>query len=198
MATTADAVAEGVAIATAAARLTVRNRILVDTIAGGGVFDTDVFAAFARETLVSLAEEQEGAADLARTLRRRAWGRFSSPEGTHDYRERDTANLRRRRRQYQGVAAQLRAWADSDERVARLVEEARDAAWGDVEANLQRRLRVEGETYDADPDYARMRKARMDSLRMVDLARLASRARRRIASQGGAASATDDPDDLDD
>jgi hypothetical protein len=198
MATTADAVAEGVAIATAAARLTVRNRILVDTIAGGGVFDSEVFAAFARETLLSLADEQEDAAGHARTLRRRAWGRFSSPEGTHDYRERDTANLRRRRRQYVGVARELRAQADSPERVGRLVEEARDAAWGDVEANLQRRLTVESETYDADPDYARMRKARMDSLRMVDLARLASQARRRVASQGSSRALDADADADDD
>jgi hypothetical protein len=197
MATTADAVAEGVAIATAAARLTVRNRILVDTIAGGGVFDPEAFAAFARESLLKLAEEQEGAAALARTLRRRAWGRFSTSEGTHDYRERDTANLRRRRRQYMGVAHALRVWADDPARVSTLVEEARDAAWGDVEANLQRRLRVEGETYDSDPDYARMRKARMDSLRMVDLARLASQARRRIAA-GGPVPPRADVDDLDD
>ena len=39
MGKTADAIAEGVAIATAAARLTVRNHILVETIAHGAPFD---------------------------------------------------------------------------------------------------------------------------------------------------------------
>jgi hypothetical protein len=187
---TSDAVAEGVAIAAAAARLTVRNRILMDTIAGGGTFDPAVFAAFTRDTLLSLAEEQERAAAHVRALRRRAWGKFSTSDGTHDYRDRDSGNLRRRRRQYLGVAAALRAWADDAQRVARLVEGARDEAWGDVEANLQRRLAVEGETYATDPDYERMRKARMDALRMVDLARLASQARRkRAAADQGAPSA---------
>jgi hypothetical protein len=183
VAKTTDAVAEGVAIAAAAARLAVRNRILVDTIAGGRSFDAEAFAAFARETLQALALEQQQAAAHAGVLRRRAWGKFSDPSGTHDYRGRDTANLRRRRRQYAGVARALEEWADDPGRVARLVEEARDAAWGDVEDNLQRRLHVESATYDRDPDYARMRKARMDALRMVDLARLASQARRRAAAE---------------
>lgn len=187
MGRTSDAVAEGVSIAAAAARLSVRNRILVDTIAGGGAFDPAVYAAFARETLLSLAEEQERAADHMRALRRKAWGKFTTSSGTHDYRDRDSRNLRRRRRQYTGVGAALREWAADEERVAELVEVARDAAWGDVEANLQRRLAVESMTPDADPDYERMRKARMDSLRMVDLARLAAqaRSRKRAASAEG-------------
>lgn len=174
-----DAVAEGVSIAAAAARLSVRNRILVDTIAEGGQFDFETFAGITRETLLSLADEQKRAADRARRLRRGAWGRFSTSSGTHDYRDRDIANLRRRRKHYLGVAKELRAWAEDPERVNALLEAARDAAWGDVEANLQRRLRVEAMTPEADPEYQTMRKARMDSLRMVDLARLASQAKRK-------------------
>jgi hypothetical protein len=176
---TSDAIAEGVSIAGAAARLTVRNRILVDTISGGGAFDREEVAGFARETLEGLADEQQRAAERMRALRRRAWGKFTTSSGTHDYRDRDTANLRRRRKQYAGVATALRTWAADSERVEALVDAARDAAWGDVEANLQRRLAVEGMTPDADPDYERMRKARMDTLRLVDLPRLASQAQRR-------------------
>jgi hypothetical protein len=174
-----DAVAEGVSIALAAARMSVRNRILVETISAGGQFDPDAFAAVVRETLHSLAEEQERAAERARRLRRGAWGKFSTSAGTHDYRDRDTANLRRRRKQYLGVAKELRARAGDPVRVRELLETARDAAWGDVEANLQRRLQVEAMTPEADPEYDTMRKARMDALRMIDLARLASQAKRR-------------------
>ncbi|MFG6402794.1 MULTISPECIES: asparagine synthase [unclassified Microbacterium] len=174
-----DAVAEGVSIALAAARLSVRNRILVETISGGGQFDPEVFAEVVRETLHTLAEEQTRAAERAKRLRRGAWGKFSTSSGTHDYRDRDTANLRRRRKQYLGVAKELRERADDPERVAELLESARDAAWGDVEANLQRRLKVEAMTPEADPEYETMRKARMDALRMIDLARLASQAKRR-------------------
>ena len=179
MGKTSDAVAEGVSIAAAAARLIVRNRILVDTIADGGQFDADAFGEITRETLLGLAAEQERAADRARRLRRGAWGKFSTSSGTHDYRDRDTANLRRRRKQYLGVAAELRAWAGDESRVSALLESARDAAWGDVESNLARRLNVEAMTADSDPEYETMRKARMDSLRMIDLARLASQAKKK-------------------
>lgn len=177
---TGEAIAEGVSIAFAAARLSVRNRILVDTIAGGAPFDAGQFAVLARETLEGLAAEQEDAAALAKRQRKKAWGKYSDPDGTHDYRDRDVRNLRRRGRQYTGVAKALRQRADDDEAVRELVVQARDAAWGDVEANLQRRLQVEGMRADFDPDYERMRAARMQSLRLVDLPRLAAH-RRSIA-----------------
>ncbi len=111
MGRTKDAIAEGLSIATAAARLTVRNRILVETIARGGHFDGEIFAEFARETLRALAAEQDQAADRVTQQRKRAWGRFSDSSGTHDYRDRDTRNLRRRARQSHGVAKELRAFA---------------------------------------------------------------------------------------
>ncbi|RWR23329.1 asparagine synthase [Microbacterium enclense] len=187
MGRTKDAIAEGLSIATAAARLTVRNRILVETIARGGHFDGDVFAQFARETLRALAAEQDQAADRVTQQRKRAWGRFSDSSGTHDYRDRDTRNLRRRARQSRGVAKELRDFADDPVRVDGLVAAARAAAWGDVEQNLSKRLDVEGMTADADPDYATMRRARMDALRMVDLARLASQAKKRAKEQAAAA-----------
>lgn len=180
MGKTSDAVAEGVSIASAAARLTVRNHILVETIAHDESFDVDQLAPFARETLVALAEEQEEAAALAKKQRKRAWGKFTDSDGTHDYRDRDMRNLRKREQQYRRVAKELRVRADDPEAVRDLVEQARDAAWGDVEANLQRRLRVEGMRADVDPDYDMMRGARMRALRLVDLPKLSAH-RRKLA-----------------
>ncbi|MDQ1135773.1 hypothetical protein QE410_000572 [Microbacterium sp. SORGH_AS 1204] len=192
MGRTNEAIAEGLSIATAAARLAVRNRILVQTIARGAQFDGEVFAEYARKTLHALAAEQDQAAARVTHQRKRAWGRFSDSSGTHDYRDRDTRNLRRRAKQSRGVAKELRAFADDPERVANLVADARVAAWGDVEANLRQRLDVEGMTADADPEYAQMRKARMDALRMVDLARLASQAKRRAKERAAADEAAPD------
>ncbi len=187
MGKTADAIAEGVSIAFAAARLSVRNRILVETIANGELFDAERFGPYARETLLALAAEQDAAADLAKKQRKKAWGKFTDPDGTHDYRDRDTRNLRKRHQQYTGVAKALRARADDPDEIRALVEASRDAAWGDVEANLQRRLSVEGMRPDLDPDYERMRAARMQSLRLVDIPRLAAH-RRNVAK------ATEGPD----
>ncbi|SIT67082.1 asparagine synthase [Microbacterium sp. RU33B] len=192
MGRTAEAIAEGLSIARAAARLTIRNRILVDTISGGESFDPEHFTQFARETLLALAEEQQAAADLALRQRKKAWGRYSDPDGTHDYRDRDTGNLRKRHRQYTGVAKGLRAEADDPEALRVLLEESRDAAWGDVEANLLRRLRVESAHPELDDDYASMRDARMQSLQMIDLPRLQAHRRRLAEGAAAAAAASDD------
>ena len=191
MGKTADAIAEGVSIASAAARLALRNRILVETIANDEPFDLTRFAPYAREILISLADEQDQAAELARRQRKKAWGKFTDPDGTHDYRDRDTRNLRKRHRQYVGVAKELRRMAEDPHVVRVLVEQSRDAAWGDVEANLQRRLTVEGMRPDLDPDYERMRAARMQSIRLVDLPRLAAHKRHRDEEDTDAAPAAE-------
>lgn len=174
---TADAIAEGVAIATAAARLAVKNHILVGTIAEDGVFDSAKYIADARLALGAMADEAEQAAETVTALRKRARGRHSDPVGTHDYRDRDVRNLRRRAKQSLGVAHRLREMMDDDERLGVMVEEAREAAWADVRHNLDRRLRVEGMRPDQDPDYERMREARMQALRLVDLQALSSQQR---------------------
>lgn len=195
MGKTADAIAEGVSIASAAARLNVRNHILVETIANDESFDIARFTAYATDTLVALAEEQEAAAALVHRQRKKAWGKFSDSDGTHDYRDRDTRNLRKRQRQYLGVAKELRRRAADPHVVRELVEQSRDAAWGDVEANLQRRLRVEGMRPELDPDYEMMRAARMQSLRLIDLPRLAAHRRRADAEPEDAEPEHAEPED---
>lgn len=177
MGKTADAIAEGVAIATASARLTVKNHILVGTIARGGVFDAERYLDDARHALLAMAAESEQAAETATRLRKRARGRYSDPAGTHDYRDRDVRNLRRRARQYAGVAERLKATAEDAEKLSALVEDARVAAWAEVRGNLDRRLVVEGMRPEQDPDYATMREARMQALRLVDLQALSSQQR---------------------
>jgi len=184
----AEAIAEGVAIANAAARLAIRNHILVETIGNDEPYDPEREREFARETLLALATEQQDAAERTHRLRKRAWGKHSESYGTHDYRDRDTRNLRRREKQYAGVAKALRRMADDPEVVTELIEKARDAAWGDVEANLQRRLRVEGAHPELDPDYETMREARMQALRLVDLAKLAAHQRRKRENASESAS----------
>lgn len=189
MGRTADAISEGLSIAAAAARLAVRNRILVETVSDGEAFDVAHFVPVARDVLIALAEEQEEAAELAHRQRRKAWGRHSDPDGTHDYRDRDTGNLRKRYKQYVGVAKQLRAQAADEAALRELVEQSRDAAWHDVEANLLRRLRMESEHPERDADYASMREARIQSLQMIDLPRLAAHRRRLAAGAAAAAEA---------
>jgi len=153
----------------------------VGTIAQGGSFDVAKYMNDAHEALLALAAESDEAAELANKLRKRAHGRYSDPHGTHDYRDRDVRNLKKRAKQSSAVADRLREMADDPETLRFLVEAARAAAWSDVAGNLQSRLTVEAMRPDEDPDYATMREARMQALRLVDLQALASdqRARRK-------------------
>ncbi|WDH79314.1 asparagine synthase [Microbacterium esteraromaticum] len=191
MGRTADAIAEGVAIATAAARLAVKNQILVGTIARDGTFDIDHYKAEARKALLAMAHESEEAAELLTRLRKRARGRHSDPHGTHDYRDRDVRNLRRRARQSLGVADNLRKMADDSEALRALVEDARAAAWADVRSNLDRRLQVEGMRPEQDPEYETMREARMQALKLVDLQALSSEQRARHKRESAARKAAE-------
>jgi len=180
----ADMVAEGLYIASAATRLALKNHILVEAIANDEDFDVDRLVPEARAILLGLAAEAGEDAERTKRERKVARGRFSGSTGTHDYRRRDVRNLRRRQRQSEQVAAALRVRADDPHELRQLVRTARDEAWGELSRNIDRTLRIESARPDLDPDYPRMREARMQSLRLVDLPRLAAH-RRRLAPDPG-------------
>ena len=189
----ADVVAEGVYIAAAATRLTLKNHILVDILSAGEGFDADRFVPDARATLLALADEAEADAQRAERERKLARRRFSDSGGTHDYRSRDVRNLRRRRKQSERIAKELRQRAEDEAELRTLVEAAREAAWAEVARNIDSTLRIEAARPDLEPDYEKMRQARMQSLRLVDLPRLA--AHRRRSGERGSAEPTEDAAD---
>ncbi|WEG09555.1 asparagine synthase [Microbacterium horticulturae] len=185
-----DMVADGLYVASAATRLQLKNRILVDVIARGGDFDVQRLMPEARETLLTLAAEAEQDAQRIESARLRAKRRHSDSYGTHDYRSRDVRNLRKRQRQSEQVAAELRARAEDENELRTLVEDAREAAWSEVERNIDSTLRIEAARPDLEPDYGKLRDARMQSLRLIDLPRLA--AHRRRNAQGAAGTLNDE------
>jgi len=66
--------------------------------------------------------------------------------------------------------------------VRKLIADARDAAWAEVSKNIDRSLRIAAARPDLDADYERMRVARMQALRLVDLPKLRAH-RRSVAKQ---------------
>ncbi|KAA9089752.1 asparagine synthase [Microbacterium radiodurans] len=185
-----EIVAEGLYIASAATRLALKNAILVALLAHGQDFEVDAFLADARDALLALAAEAEADAERAHRERKAASGRYSDSDGTHDYRSRDVGNLRRRRKQSLKIAKELRERAGDEDELRKLIADAREAAWGEVAGNIDRTLRIEAARPDLEPDYERMRNARMQALRMVDLPKLRSQRR-------GAAASAAAPDDAD-
>lgn len=184
-----DIVAEGLYIASAATRLALKNRILVDILTGGEDYSEARFVPHARETLLALAAEAEADAERAERERKTAKGRHTDSDGTHDYRSRDVRNLRKRARQSRHIAKELRERAEDPLELAKLVEDARDAAWSEVAKNIDRTLSIEAARPDLEPDYERMRRARMQALRMVDIPKLRAHRRaveRAVAERGDA------------
>lgn len=179
---TRDVVAEGLYIASAATRLSLKNSILVHILAEGEDFDSDRFVPDARDALLTLATEAEDDAARAEAERKAARRRHTESGGTHDYRSRDVRNLRRRQKQSLHVATELRARADDEEELRKLIADARDAAWSEVAKNIDSALRIEAARPDLEPDYDRMRTARMQALRLVDLPKLRAH-RRSVAKQ---------------
>ena len=102
MGRTSDAIGEGLSIAWAAARLTVRNHILVETIAHDEPFELDRFAPLRPADSRGAGRRAAGCADLVRRQRKAPGASHSDSHGTHDYRDRDVRNLRRRQKQYLG------------------------------------------------------------------------------------------------
>lgn len=174
---TRDVVAEGLYIASAATRLALKNRILVHILVDGDDFDADQLLGDARDTLLVLAKEADADAERNERERKTARSKYSESYGTHDYRSKDVRNLRRRRKQAQHVAAELRARSEDETELRKLIADAREAAWSEVSTNIDRTLRIEAARPDLDEDYAQMRDARMEALMLVDLPRLSARRR---------------------
>ncbi len=173
----ADVVAEGLYIAAAATRLRLKNSILMHILAEGEDFDVERFLPDARATLLTLAGEADADAERTERERKAASRRFSDSDGTHDYRRRDVRNLKRRRDQSRMVAEELRERAAHDETLLALIDGAREVAWAEVAKNIDRTLRIESARPDLEPDYRKLRVARMQALRLVDLPQLRARKR---------------------
>ena len=120
MGRTADAIEEGLSIASAAARLTVRNHILVETIANDEPLTTSTASPhFAHETLVALADEQKDGSQPRTAPAQRGMGQVQRlerharlPRPRHPQPEASPAPVR-------GVAKELRRRADDPDAVAR-------------------------------------------------------------------------------
>lgn len=159
--------------------MSLKNRILVGSIADGNDFDPSAFIDEARVIMLGLAREAQDSAVRMAEQRKSAWGLHTKSRGTHDYRDRDTGNLRRRGREYKRVAKELERRAGDEAELLRIIEQARESAWEDVAANIASTLQLVAQRPDLDADYEQMREARMEALKSVDLTALAGAQRKR-------------------
>ena len=166
---------EGLLMAESAARMALKNRLIVDALRADEPYSEERAAERARSVLYELVQEADEAAEHVAEEREVAAKREGRSQHQHDYHRDDLLNLRRREKVHAAIAKELWTRRSDDEYVAGLVERARDDAWHELGTAIEQELDRRWPRYDEEPDYADHRAERMadvsgDLLR--DLARL--------------------------
>lgn len=163
---------EGMLLAEYATRMAVKNHIVVDTIQYGHDFDPARHTEEAAAMLRELASEQGEAAGRIEEELASATGMRGDARHPHDYRDVDVANLRLRRTVALALADRLRAEAESDDELLRIVERSRSDAWDEVSRAIEAGLDAFSGAEALKENYERERPGRLKLLIWRDLARL--------------------------
>ena len=156
-----DMLAEGLMVAEAAARMTLRNRFVMLALRGDEPFEPERASAAAREVLYELVQEAEEVAERTADEREAAARRDGRSSHEHDYRRADGPNLRRREKVYAAISTELWKRRSDPEYLAALAERARGEAWEEVAGAIDARLAREwsgwpqievDEAYEAERD----------------------------------------------
>ncbi|WP_085370944.1 hypothetical protein [Leifsonia sp. NCR5] len=167
-----QSVEEGMLLADYATRMAVKNHIVVDTIQQDNPFDPARHTAQAADMLRELADEQDQAAERAAEARLAVAGLGGDATHPHDYRDVDAGNLALREEAARALATALRAKADSEEELLRIVERARQDAWDEVGRAIQAGLDAFSGAEALKANYEEERPARLRLLIWRDLAKL--------------------------
>ncbi|WP_167045372.1 hypothetical protein [Salinibacterium sp. ZJ454] len=143
-------VEEGLLIATTAVRMQVKNHIIMDAIQRNTEYDPIDLAAVARDEFEVLAKQNDSFA----------------------YKQTEDRYIDIHR----SLAEALRKAAHDTDKVAGVVEQAREQAWNEVGSAIVAKLARAGEP-GRDPDYEREKQSRLRTLIAVDLATLSEESR---------------------
>ena len=127
---------EALLIASAGARLSLKNLFILRTLRDGKSFEESWYATAIREELLHLADETDLDADRMLDERERALKRQGRALFQDDYRLIDAELLDRREKVLRGLAARLRALSDDREHLGALISEAREQALDEVVAAI--------------------------------------------------------------
>lgn len=171
-----DMVSESMMLARFAARMALKNQIIIGVLTGSRDYDPEHYRETAREVLDELVDESGESARLAWEEREAAEGRTAVSQHQHDYTADDAMNLQRREDVHSSVASQLQALRDDDEFLDGFIERARDDAWTDISLAIAAKLDRDWPVLtdsppEPGPEYDRRKAKRMRQLRR-DLSQL--------------------------
>ena len=162
---------EGLLLAEYATRMRLKNRIIVDTMTGGGPVDLDAWVDEVRLSLGRLRVESEASARRMASERDAASTIGGLARHEHDYRQRDADNLERRRRVHLALSRRLIRWENDDAQVRSLLAAARDDAYREMRSAITATLARPAPRRDQD---AELLEDRLRLLTAVDLPALAA------------------------
>ncbi|MEJ3406132.1 hypothetical protein WDJ51_15460 [Rathayibacter sp. YIM 133350] len=168
-----DTSEEGILVAEYAARMQLKNRVIVAALTSDHVFADEHFVDDATDVLTRLIDEMVDAAAQVAQERADAAEKPGRGVDMHDYHRADLENLHLRERTYRAVADGLRSRRDDPAQVAAFIRSAREDAWSDIAGEIGARLDLQRPPSALDARYQRTREQRMRLVKNVDLARLA-------------------------
>lgn len=167
-----EIVEQGLLVADVAARMTVKNSIIMNALKRKVDYDEQQIVDMVRDAVEELAEERERDAQHIERMRDeiRSTGRSAWSES--EYGNDDNRTLRHRQEVYEGVAAELRRRAADAEYLRTTAERARVAAWGEIGDSLKERATHPYYGGGHSAEYRRAREARIQLLIERDLTEL--------------------------
>ncbi|MDO4241409.1 MAG: asparagine synthase [Microbacteriaceae bacterium] len=185
-----EIVEQGMLVARVAIRMTVKNEIIMNALKRDIDYDSEKVAVLVRNAISELVDERlTDAANTERTIagvKKRGW----SGSGDSEYGVDDTATLQHRKEVYEGVAAQLRKWAEDDAVTRSIGNSALELAWQEIGDSLKTRAAHPYYGGGKTSEYQRTRDTRIRDLIDNDLADLA-RAQQEKTSQSAENTATE-------
>lgn len=172
-----EIVEQGLLVADVAARMTVKNAIIMNALKRRIDYDRQQIVDMVRDSVEELAEERERDARHIDRMRGeiRSTGRSAWSES--EYGNEDNRTLRHRQEVYEGVAAELRARAADPEYLLRTAERARAAAWDEIGDSLKERATHPYYAGGDSPEYQQARDSRIQLFIERDLTELMQQTR---------------------
>lgn len=172
LAPVAEIVEQGILVANVAARMSVKNTIIMNALSKNVDYDVAQVQDLVRDKLLELSHERLRDANHIKRVREeiRKYGRSAWQET--EYGSDDNRTLKHRQEVYEQLAAMMQKEAADEKFVSRTAKEARDQAWLEIGDSLKERASHPYYSGGATPEYRREREGRIKDLIDGDLAKL--------------------------
>lgn len=164
-----EIVEQGLLVTDVAARMTVKNAIILNALGRKADFNLDEVVGMVRDTLLELADERDDDARHIAQMRSEIRRLGTSSWSENDYGSDDNKTLRHRQEVYESIAVELRARAEDDAYLQQTAERARTAAWAEVGDSLQRTASHPYYAGGSSEEYQQARDERIQLLIQRDL-----------------------------